>query len=146
MLVPFGLPLEPRAGELKIARENIQGVHLTLLRPDGRGKVEIEPSKIAVGPSAGTPLVLASPGDGLGLVIGEGLEDGLSVVAAATGVGVWAAGSASRLPQLAACIPGYIEVVTLLEDDDDAGRRGVKELARALAQRDVEVRVVRSAR
>jgi len=142
MIAAFGLPAEPAPGELQIALNKIRGVHLTLLRPNGSGKAGVEPNKITVGPSAGAPIVLAPPGDGLGLAICEGVEDALSAHLA-TGWGVWAAGCASRLPRLASAIPSYIECITLLEDDDGAGRRGVNELARALAKREVEVRVVR---
>jgi len=146
MIAAFGLPAEPAPGRLQIELGNIRGVHLTMLRPDGSGKAGVEPNKITLGPSAGAPIVLAPPGDGLALAICEGVEDALSAHLA-TGWGAWAAGCASRLPRLATIVPTHVECVTLLEDDDDAGRRNVNELARALAKRDdLEVRVVRRPR
>ena len=42
------------------------------------------------------------------LAITEGIEDRLTVHEA-TGLGAWAAGSASRMPALAYVLPGYIE-------------------------------------
>ena len=47
-----------------------------------------------IGRSTGAPIVLAPLTDALGLAITEGIEDALSVHEA-TGLGVWAAGSAS---------------------------------------------------
>ena len=84
-----------------------------------------------IGRSAGSPIVLAPTNDLLGIAVTEGIEDGLSVHLA-TGLGVWAAGSASRLPALADAIPSYVECVTILVDDDKAGRRYARELAARL--------------
>ena len=72
-------------------------MHLTKIKPDGSGKADIELQKIMIGRSKGTPIVLAPMNDALGLVITEGIEDALSMHAA-TGLGAWAAGAASRLP------------------------------------------------
>ena len=60
----------------------------------------------------GAPIVLAPVNDGLGLAITEGIEDGLSVYAA-TGLGVWAAGSAPLMPALADAVPNYVQCVTI---------------------------------
>ena len=49
--------------------------------------------------------MLAPMNDLLGLAITEGVEDALSIHAA-TGLGAWAAGAASRLPALADAVPG----------------------------------------
>ena len=57
----------------------------------------------------------------------------------ATGLGAWAAGSAGHMPKLAAIIPSYIECVTILAHDDEAGQRGAHSLAEALYQRRIEV-------
>jgi hypothetical protein len=89
------------------------------------------------------PIVLAPPNDLLGLAIAEGIEDTLSIHQA-TGLGCWAAGSASRLPMMAQHVPDYIECVSISVDDDDAGRRNSEELATLLRARGFEVRMVRS--
>ncbi len=53
----------------------------------------------------------------------------------ATGVGAWAAGGASRLAALASAVPPYADVISVLEDDDPAGRKGVSDLEAALLAR-----------
>jgi hypothetical protein len=97
-------------------------------------------AKIMIGRSAGSPIVLAPPNDLLGLAVTEGVEDALSAHEA-TGLGAWAAGSASRLPALAAAIPAYVECVTIYAHADEAGRRGAEELAQALDRRGIDVMV-----
>ena len=84
------------------------------------------------------PIVIAPPNDLLGLAITEGIEDGLSVYQA-TGLGVWVAGSAGRMPGLADKVPNYIEAVTIYAHADEAGQRGANGLADALVERGVEV-------
>ena len=76
-----------------------------------------------------------------GRLIAEGIEDAISVHEA-TGLGAWAAGSASRLPGLADALPDYIESVTILVDGDDAGRRHGARLAAKLRKRGIEVRTI----
>ncbi len=94
-----------------------------------------------IGMSAGWPIVLAPPNDLLGLTVTEGIENALSVHEA-TGLGAWAAGSASRLPALASAIPTYIETVKIIMDDDADGRRHAHELAARLSNRNIEVSLV----
>ncbi|TIL49093.1 toprim domain-containing protein [Mesorhizobium sp.] len=135
MIAAFGIATEPEPGVLSIADEAVRGVHLTRLLPDGSGKAE-EPAKIMIGRSKGAPIVLAPPNDLLGLIIAEGIEDALSAHQA-TGLGTWAAGSASRLPALADQVPGYIDCVTVLADDDADGQRHAPALAERLVQRGI---------
>ena len=78
------------------------------------------------------------PNDLLGLAITEGIEDALSIHAV-TGLGAWAAGSASRMPALADKVPDYIDRVTIVMDRDPAGRRGATGLAEALSKRNIEI-------
>jgi Toprim domain len=144
MMAPFGVPEELEPGVLHIDENAIAGVHLTLLRPDGRGKAGTDKDKIMVGPSLGAPLVLAPLNDMLGLAVTEGIEDALSVHAA-TGLGAWAAGSASRLPALADAVPDYTGSVTILADVDDAGQRGARQLARRLRDRGLYVEPLEAA-
>jgi hypothetical protein len=105
----------------------VRGIHLTSLKPDGSGKAGTERDKIMIGKSTGFPIMLAPINDLLGLAIAEGIEDALSLHEA-TGLGAWAAGSASRLPALAERIPGFCETVTIAADDDQAGLKYADEL------------------
>ena len=138
MLAAFALAHEPEPGRLAVSRQAITGVHLTRLRVDGRGKAGTDRDKIMVGPSLGTPIVLAPPNDNLGLAIAEGIESALSVHVA-TGLGVWAAGSASRMPHLAQAVPGYTEIVTIVADGDEVGQRNAHLLAERLFERGIAV-------
>jgi hypothetical protein len=140
MIAAFGMPEEPEPGQLTIVDDAVRGVHITRLVPDGSGKAGTAADKIMVGRSTGSPIVLAPANDLLGIGITEGVEDGLSVYEA-TRLGVWVAGSASRLPALAAAVPDYIECATIYGHDDEAGQRGARELAAALARRRIEVRL-----
>lgn len=148
MIAAFGLATEPESdpGGLTIKLNDIWGVHLTFVHDDGspasillHGKPE---RKITIGKGHDLPIVLAPPGDGLGLVIAEGIEDALTAYQR-TGLGAWAASSAGRLPKLARHVSGYIEVVTLIEDDNDAGRKGCEALKGLLLARGIEVRIER---
>lgn len=142
MIAPFGLATEPEPGVLAISLDAVQGVHMTFVEADGRpAHIRIGDQlqrKITLGRNHDVPIMLAPPGDGLGLVIAEGIEDALSVHQA-TGLGAWAAGSAGRLPKIARHVPDYIDRVTLIEDDNDRGRRGCAGLAAALHARGIEV-------
>lgn len=141
MIAAFGLARETSPGDLVIDDTAIRGVHITSLRPDGSGKAGTDRDKIMIGKSVGSPIVLAPPNDGLGLAITEGIEDALSIHEA-TGLGVWAAGSASRMSALATAIPPYIDCVTIVADADEAGRLNAQKLADALAERDCDVRPI----
>jgi len=127
MLAAFGLATEPEPGLLAIQLEAVKGVHITRLKADGSGKAGTDKDKIMIGKSTGFPIVLAPINDNLGLAIAEGIEDALSLHAV-TGLGAWAAGSASRLPALAERIPSYVEIVSIAADDDDAGLKYADQL------------------
>jgi hypothetical protein len=118
----------------------IQGVHLTQLKPDGSGKADLPRGEVRRSIAGhGWPVELAPPNDLLGLAICEGLETGLSI-AQETGLGVWAAGSASWMPALASRVPSYIECVTIYAEAD-GGRRHAYRLADLLDARGFEVLV-----
>jgi hypothetical protein len=141
MIAAFGMARETLPGDLVIDDSAIVGVHLTSLRPDGSGKAGTDRDKIMIGKSVGFPIVLAPPNDGLGIEITEGIEDALSIHEA-TGLGAWAAGSASRMPALAAVVPTYIDCITIVADADETGRLSAQKLADALAPRNCEVRLI----
>jgi hypothetical protein len=141
MIAAFGLAHETEPGIVAIADAAVRGVHLTRLIPAGSDRERGERAKIMIGNSIGSPLVLAAPGDMAGLAITEGLEDALTMHDA-TGLGAWAAGSASRLPALAEAVPDFVECVTVVVDDDPDGRRHSGTLADRMQARGVEVRLV----
>jgi hypothetical protein len=142
MISAFGIATEPEPGRLSIPLSNVTGVHLTRLRADGRGKADTDaPTKVMIGRSIGSPIVLAPANDLLGLVIAEGIETGLSLWEA-LGTGVWAAGGAGRMPALADAVPDWIDNVVVAVEDDVAGRRGAEQLAARLAARGIRVELV----
>lgn len=143
MIAAFGFPLELEPSAIAIPESQIVGVHLTRLLRDGsdRERSVGSKAKIMIGFSAGSPIVVGPPSDGLGLCIAEGIEDALSAHEA-TGLPAWAAGCASRLPALAAAVPPWIESATVLVDNDPDGRRHAAILANALARRNIEVRSI----
>jgi phage/plasmid primase-like uncharacterized protein len=118
----------------------VKAIHLTLLRPDGTDKAVVKPNKLVIASPLGHPITLAPPNDLLGLAITEGIEDGLSVYQA-TGLGVWAAGSAAYMPALADVVPRYVCAVTIFAHDDDAGHTNATALAQRLDERGFEVRI-----
>jgi len=120
--------------------KSVVAVHLTLLKPDGSGKAEIEKPKIMVGSPSGQPIVIALPNDLLGLAICEGIEDALTAHQL-TGLGAWAAGAAGFMGALGAAVPDYIEAVTIFAHADKAGQDGARELATALGQRGIDFAV-----
>jgi hypothetical protein len=138
MIAAFGIAREVEPGIIRIDNDDIRGVHVTRLLPDGSDRERGDRAKIMIGRSAGWPIVLAPPNDLLGMAITEGIEDALSVHVA-SGLGAWAAGAASRMPALAERVPSYIECVTVVMDPDPAGRRGALGLADALHRRGIEV-------
>jgi hypothetical protein len=135
MIAAFGIPAEPEPGVLSIAEDEIRGVHVTRLKPDGSAKAGTQRDKFMLGPSSGWPIVLAPANDLLAISVTEGIEDGL-ISFLASGRGVWVAGAAGRMPSLVDRIPQYTESVTIFAHDDIAGQRGAKALAAALSHRD----------
>jgi putative DNA primase/helicase len=136
MIAAFALAYETEPEVLAPPRQ-VAAVHLTKLRPDGRGKADdIEMPKRFLGSPGALPIVLAPPRDLLGLAITEGIEDALSAHQA-TGLGAWAAGASGCMPPLAETLPRYIEAVTIYAHPDPSGRKNATALADALVDRDV---------
>jgi hypothetical protein len=136
MIAAFGLVTESEPGVLA-EPGNVAAIHLTLVKPDGSGKADIEQTKIMVGSPLGKPIVLAAPHDGYAaLGITEGVEDALSAYQA-IGQAAWASGAAGFMPALADCVPSYFESVTIFAHDDPAGRRFAKTLAQRLTARGI---------
>jgi hypothetical protein len=95
MIAAFGLAHEVEPGVIAITDDAIRGVHLTRLLPDGSDRDRGDQAKIMIGHSKGSHIVLAPPNDLLGMSIAEGIENGIALHET-TGLGAWAAGSASR--------------------------------------------------
>jgi hypothetical protein len=140
--LPFGTYKHPAMIAKFGIGDDVYGVHLTFLNKTGTDKADVKPQKITLGKFMGWPIVLAEPTDMLGLAIAEGIETALSAHMA-TGLGAWAAGSATFLPYLADAVLGCVEAVTICADEDasGAGQRGADELARSLIIRGFEVYV-----
>jgi Toprim domain len=138
MIGAFGMSTEPEPGSIEIADDAVRGVHLTRLLPDGSWRLDGETAKVMMGHSSGWPIVLAPLNDLLGLAVVEGIEDGVSVLAA-TGLGVWVAGCASRMAAIAPAIPTYTDCVTVYAHADEDGRQHSLVLANALRARGFEV-------
>jgi hypothetical protein len=138
MVAAFTVPNEPEPGLLRVRDDAVGAVHLTLLKSDGSAKADVETSKIIVGSPHGLPIVLAPANDLGGLIACEGIEDGLSAHEA-TGLGVWAAGSASRLPTIADALQTHVECLTIIVDDDATGRSNAAKLAKAARLRGLYV-------
>jgi putative DNA primase/helicase len=94
----------------------LQGVSLTFLRPDGRGKADIEHPRLTCGELLGGAVRLAPAGPRLGLA--EGLEDALTVQQE-SGLPCWASLGTSNLPKVA--LPEAVEEVVILADRGQAG-------------------------
>jgi hypothetical protein len=137
MIAAFAIPDETEPGVLGQPRD-VNAVHLTLLKPDGAGKANVERPKLFIGSPGGRPIVLAPPNDLLGLAITEGIEDALTAHQA-TGLVVWAAGAAGFMPALADKVPDYIEAITIYAHSDKAGRDGAHKLAQKLRARGIEI-------
>jgi hypothetical protein len=141
MIAAIGLAHETEPGVIAIADDAVRGVHITRLLPDGSDRRRGDQAKIMVGHSTGSPIVLAPPNDLLGLAIAEGIEDALTMHEM-TGLAAWAAGCASRLPALAEAVPGYIDCVNVVADDDTDGRRHSAALAGRIRARSIEVSLI----
>jgi hypothetical protein len=137
MIAAFALPNEIDPGVLGDP-QNVEAVHLTLLRSDGSGKAEVEHAKRFIGSPGCLPIVISPFNDALGIAITEGIEDALSAFQA-TGLAVWAAGSAGRMPAMAEVMPDYVDVATICSHDDEAGQNGALKLTNLLHRRGVEV-------
>src|SRR5262249_4796397 len=137
MIAAFALVDEPEPGIVG-KPQDVGAVHLTLLKPDGNDKAEIDQPKIIVGNPLARPIVVAPPNDLLGLAVCEGIEDALTAHQS-TGLGAWAAGTAGFMPKLADVVPRYIEAVTIYAHPDKAGENGARKLAAALHKRGIEV-------
>lgn len=118
---------------------NPVGLRFIYLTPTGHKLPNLEPKKLRViepGAAAGGAVRFGEPSDKL--AIGEGIETSLAVHAA-TGLPVWAAGSAALLGRLA--IPPTVREVLIFGDSDanKVGNRAALHLAQRLETTGVSV-------
>ena len=99
---------------------DLVAVHRTYLRPDGRGKAEVDPPKAMLGAVNGGAVRLAQgPGP---LIVAEGIETALSLASGllhgpAT---IWAALSTSGIRGLR--LPAQLGALVIASDGDEPGR------------------------
>jgi putative DNA primase/helicase len=144
-----GLSLEPppalrlaflRGEPVMVARVEgsggLQGIHLTTLEPDGRGRKE---KRLAKGsrPKGGAirlfPLETGTP-----LALAEGIETALAV-REVTGWPVWATIAAPFMKEVV--VPGEVEEVLIAADHDKAGIEAAHALAQRLLREGRKVRI-----
>ncbi len=139
MICAARLASEPFCGKHDVGPNQFRGVHITYLQPNGRGKAAVHPPRRMLGKIKSAPFTLMPPNDGNGLLIAEGIESALAGHLA-SGLGIWAAGSATLMPALADAVPSFIECVTVFVEADPAGTRNAEELMRRIAAHGIEVR------
>jgi hypothetical protein len=141
LIAALGQPEEPEPGLLHIPDAAVRAVQLTRLDPAGTKRLKTDDAKIIVGQGGlGFPVALTPIGDGLGLLIAEGIENALSL-GLSLGLGAWAACSHTRMPALADTVPGYVEFVTVVADPEPAARASACALADRLERRGFAVTV-----
>jgi putative DNA primase/helicase len=104
-------------GAVQTEDGSLSGLHRTFLRPDGRGKANVDPVKKMLGACRGGAVRLAPAGPRVALC--EGIETGLSIREACPDLPVWCALSAGNLDRLT--LPAEIEEVVLVADRDPVG-------------------------
>jgi putative DNA primase/helicase len=135
MLAALGLPDEPEPGFLRIPDAAVRAVHLTRLDATRMRRFKTEDARIVVGRTGlGFPVALTPIGDGLGLLITEGIENALSL-GSSLGLGAWAACSHTRMPALAENVPAYVDAVTVVADPEVAARASASTPAQKLERR-----------
>jgi hypothetical protein len=136
VIAAFGLADEIEPGVLNIRDDAVLGVHLIQLLPDGSDRDREHPKgKITIGRCPGTPIVVAPFHDSSNaLVICEGVEDA-ATAHEAMGIAAWAAGGASRMPALADVVPNYVDAISVMVDDNPAGRENTAKLIERLHER-----------
>jgi putative DNA primase/helicase len=122
------------------ATDEFAGVHRTYLMPDGSGKANVEPQRMALGSMAGAVIKITADEDvTTGLGICEGVEDAVAVLKAGWRP-IWccmSAGNLGRFPVL----PG-IEALTVFADADRPGMDAAHRAAECWFKAGREARVV----
>jgi putative DNA primase/helicase len=104
-------------GAVQGVNGQLTGLHRTWLRPDGRGKADVNPAKKMLGTCRGGAVRLAPVRPRLAPC--EGIETGLSIRQVCPDLPVWCALSAGNLDRLQ--LPAEVEEVMLVADGDPVG-------------------------
>jgi putative DNA primase/helicase len=114
------------------------GVQRTWLRPDGAGKADVDPPRMALGAIAGGAVRLGPAA--AEIAVAEGIETGLAV-AQATGLPVWAALSTGGLRSL--ILPPEVRTVLVFSDGDAPGEAAARAAASRWLREGCRVRIAR---
>jgi hypothetical protein len=123
---------------VQAAEGRLNGLHRTYLRPDGRGKADVEPAKKMLGACRGGAVRLTSVGRRLALC--EGIETGLSIREACNDLAVWCALSAGNLDRLT--LPPEVEEIVLVADGDPVGLAAAHRAAQRYGSSGRRIRLV----
>jgi hypothetical protein len=104
-----------------------QGLHVTFLKPDGRGKATTGKAKLVFGTAKGGAIRLAPPEDGT-LAVAEGIETALSF-SALSHAPTWSALSAGGLARFVP--PLGVRTLIVAADNGEAGMEAADQLAQA---------------
>jgi DNA primase len=102
----------------------VVAVQRTWLRPDGKGKADVQNAKMTVGPMGSAAVRLGTPSEILGLA--EGVETALSAKSIYQ-IPVWATLSANRLGKIE--LPKVVQSLVIFADDGEVGMRSAIEAA-----------------
>lgn len=117
--------------------DRIVAIHRTFLRHDGKGKADLDPDKMTLGPCKGAAVRFA-PADPM-LAVAEGIETALSLLV--TGIPTWAALSGGGLRALV--LPAGVREVVIAADPDPVGLMAARAAARRWLSEGRCVRIVR---
>ena len=118
---------------------NIVAVHRTYLAREGKGKAPVDPTKMDLGPPAGTAVRLGPVA--AEIAVAEGIETALSVMQD-SGLPAWAAGSAWALRSLE--LPAKVRSIIVCADGDDTGRKAAQDTAQRWRAEGRQVRVAQA--
>ncbi len=136
---PTGRTLPAMVAAVTVAgRPDLIALHRTYLRPDGTGKADVQPCKMALGAVRGGAVQLTPAGERL--VIAEGIETALSVLQA-TGIPTWAALSASNIANVVLPPLPLARELIIAADADAAGLRAADASADRWASAGRRVRI-----
>lgn len=108
-----------------VCDDHIVAIHRTFLRPDGRGKADLDPNKMTIGRCKGAAVRLAPAGPILALA--EGIETALSYMQV-RGLPTWAALSAGGFRSL--ILPEEVREIIIAADSDPVGLIAARAAAR----------------
>jgi DNA primase len=136
---PSGSEFPAMVAALQAPGRTVVGIHRTYLSPDGGGKANVDPPKMALGPCATNAVRLAAATDTLG--IAEGIETALSA-RQLYGDPVWAA-CGSNLASVV--VPDSVKHVVVYADNGSPGIRAATAAVETFCRRGRNVTLVHPA-